>query len=201
VDLVSPKDPAHAESGTTSEGGVVPVARNSINASPEGSSAEKQSAMPSTENPAARAEIGTVSTGDSEGATGAEASIPRTVHAGATAPGDDDTDRWEIGGWYDQPRSFVSQDARYLLRPEALESIFIMYRVTGDKIWQDKGWQMFSAINKYCRTATAFSAIADVTDNLHNRHMDEMESFWMAETLKYAYLLFADPNLISLYAI
>ncbi|KAK9254798.1 glycoside hydrolase [Lipomyces tetrasporus] len=198
VDLVSPKDPAHAESGTTSEGGVVPVARNSINASPEGSSAEKQSAMPSTENPAARAEIGTVSTGDSEGATGAEASIPRTVHAGATAPGDDDTDRWEIGGWYDQPRSFVSQDARYLLRPEALESIFIMYRVTGDKIWQDKGWQMFSAINKYCRTATAFSAIADVTDNLHNRHMDEMESFWMAETLKYAYLLFADPNLISL---
>ncbi|KAK9366839.1 glycoside hydrolase [Lipomyces kononenkoae] len=124
--------------------------------------------------------------------------VPETQNKREQAPADESDNRWEVGGWYDQPRSFLSQDGRYLLRPEALESIFIMYRITGDKEWQDKGWQMFTAINKYCRTATAFSAIADVTDNMHNRHMDEMESFWMAETLKYAYLLFSDPSLISL---
>ncbi|KAK9454641.1 glycoside hydrolase, partial [Dipodascopsis uninucleata] len=94
--------------------------------------------------------------------------------------------------------SFTSQDGRYLLRPEALESIFIMYRVTGDKKWQDKGWEMFSAINKFCRTEIAYSAIRDVTNSEHIEYLDQMESFWMAETLKYAYLLFADPSIISL---
>ncbi|KAK9480559.1 glycoside hydrolase family 47 protein [Lipomyces japonicus] len=111
---------------------------------------------------------------------------------------DNDRNRWEVGGWYDQPRSYLSQDGRYLLRPEALESIFILYRVTGDKKWQDKGWEMFSAINKWCRTEIAYSAIQDVTNNNQVKHLDQMESFWMAETLKYAYLLFSEPGILSL---
>ncbi|KAK9430716.1 glycoside hydrolase [Lipomyces doorenjongii] len=186
-----------AESRTTNEG-TERAAHDRNNGAPE------QSAMKSRDQVVAGAEVGTVSPSDYEGAglkdeaDGRRASVPGAQTKPAEALVEDDTDRWEVGGWYDQPRSFLSQDGRYLLRPEALESIFILYRVTGDKEWQEKGWQMFSAINKYCRTPTAFSAIADVTDNMHNRHMDEMESFWMAETLKYAYLLFADPSLISL---
>ncbi|KAK9384613.1 glycosyl hydrolase family 47-domain-containing protein [Lipomyces mesembrius] len=186
-----------AESRTTNEG-MERAAHDRNNGAPE------QSAMKSRDQAVAGAEVGTVSPSDYEGAgLKDEADGRRASSSGAQAKPaeglvEDDTDRWEVGGWYDQPRSFLSQDGRYLLRPEGLESIFILYRVTGDREWQDKGWQMFSAINKYCRTATAFSAIADVTDNMHNRYMDEMESFWMAETLKYAYLLFADPSLISL---
>ncbi|KAK7204548.1 class I alpha-mannosidase 1A [Myxozyma melibiosi] len=114
------------------------------------------------------------------------------------APAEDDPNRWETGGWYDQPHSILYQDGRYLLRPEALESIFVMYRVTGDRKWQDRGWEMFSAIVKYTKTDAAFSAIKDVTNNRKITYLDEMESFWMAETLKYAYLLFAEPSLISL---
>ncbi|KAK9380310.1 glycosyl hydrolase family 47-domain-containing protein [Kockiozyma suomiensis] len=114
------------------------------------------------------------------------------------APAEDDPDRWEVGGWYDQPRSILYQDGRYLLRPEALESIFVLYRVTGDRKWQERGWEIFSAIIKYTKTDTAFSAIRDVTNNRKITYLDEMESFWMAETLKYAYLLLADPSLISL---
>ena len=40
-------------------------------------------------------------------------------------------------------------------RPEAIESVFIMYRITGNKTLQDKAWNMFQAVNKYTRTDIA----------------------------------------------
>ncbi|KAL4892630.1 glycosyl hydrolase family 47-domain-containing protein [Aspergillus ambiguus] len=86
---------------------------------------------------------------------------------------------------------------KYILRPEAIESVFIMYRMTGDEYWREKGWRMFQAISKYTRTEFANSAIDDVTVD-HPQMKDEMESFWLGETLKYFYLLFSDPSLVSL---
>jgi mannosyl-oligosaccharide alpha-1,2-mannosidase len=41
------------------------------------------------------------------------------------------------------------------------------------------------------------SAIYDVLDGDHFQ-TDEMESFWLAETLKYFYLLYSTPDVISL---
>ncbi|KAI5919369.1 glycosyl hydrolase family 47-domain-containing protein [Camillea tinctor] len=86
---------------------------------------------------------------------------------------------------------------RYILRPEAIESVWYMYRITGDKYWQDKGWKMFSAIISQTRTEIGNSAIDNVLIR-DSRKVDEMESFWTAETLKYFYLLYSDPTLISL---
>ncbi|KAF4961626.1 hypothetical protein FSARC_10116 [Fusarium sarcochroum] len=86
----------------------------------------------------------------------------------------------------------------YILRPEAIESVWYMYRITGDTTWMDKGWKMFQATIAATRTEFANSAIEDVTDNTQNGLKDEMESFWIAETLKYYYLLFSEPNVISL---
>ncbi|KAL4920325.1 glycosyl hydrolase family 47-domain-containing protein [Aspergillus aurantiobrunneus] len=86
---------------------------------------------------------------------------------------------------------------KYLLRPEAIESVFIMFRLTGDPYWRDKGWNMFKAIDQATRTELANSAISDVTID-KPRPLDSMESFWLAETLKYFYLLFSDPSLVSL---
>ncbi|KAJ5169658.1 Glycoside hydrolase family 47 [Penicillium coprophilum] len=85
----------------------------------------------------------------------------------------------------------------YYLRPEAIESVFIMYRLTGDESWRRKGWQMFEAISKYTRTELANAAIHDVTAQ-KPIHKDTMESFWLAETLKYFYLLFSDPTVVDL---
>ncbi|MCJ1461897.1 hypothetical protein MMC07_000496 [Pseudocyphellaria aurata] len=85
----------------------------------------------------------------------------------------------------------------YILRPEAIESVFIMYRVTGDPYWRDKGWLMFESINKYTAGRYGASAIDDVTAKKPSL-VDEMESFWLAETLKYFFLLFSDPDVISL---
>ena len=86
---------------------------------------------------------------------------------------------------------------KYILRPEAIESVFIMYRITGDDYWRKKGWAMFEAIRKYTSAAFGASAISDVMAEAPVP-LDEMESFWLAETLKYFYLLFSDPSVISL---
>lgn len=98
------------------------------------------------------------------------------------------------------PRGFTDiGDTRYILRPEAIESIFILYRITGDKRLQDTAWTMFEAIDKYTRTEFANAALDDITvTNGDPPKSDRMESFWMAETLKYLYLIFSEPTLISL---
>ena len=88
-------------------------------------------------------------------------------------------------------------DRRYILRPEAIESVFIHYRLTGDADLPDKAWRMFEAIENVTRTEIANSAVQDVTADEPVKD-DRMESFWMAETLKYFYLIFAEPDVVSL---
>ncbi|KAL3420004.1 Endoplasmic reticulum mannosyl-oligosaccharide 1,2-alpha-mannosidase 1 [Phlyctema vagabunda] len=88
-------------------------------------------------------------------------------------------------------------DKRYLLRPEAIESVFILHRITGEQYWADAGWDMFKSIQAHTTTTLAHSAIDDVTSP-SPRRVDEMESFWLAETLKYFYLLYSTPDVISL---
>ncbi|KAI1497166.1 glycoside hydrolase [Biscogniauxia marginata] len=88
-------------------------------------------------------------------------------------------------------------DRRYILRPEAIESVFMMYRLTGDPKWMDKAWDMFTAIEKYTRTKFASAPLDDVTRRRPSQ-VDSMESFWLAETLKYFYLIFSDWELLDL---
>ncbi|KAL9586722.1 MAG: hypothetical protein Q9212_000730 [Teloschistes hypoglaucus] len=87
--------------------------------------------------------------------------------------------------------------SKYILRPEAIESVFIMYRVTGDDYWREKGWKMFTSIQNATRAEFGASAISDVMSETPFP-LDEMESFWLAETLKYFYLLFSEPDFYSL---
>jgi mannosyl-oligosaccharide alpha-1,2-mannosidase len=72
-----------------------------------------------------------------------------------------------------------------------------MYRITGDPSWQEKGWKMFESIIKHTSAKYGHSAIYDVTVP-ESYQVDEMESFWLAETLKYFYLLYSTPDTISL---
>ena len=88
-------------------------------------------------------------------------------------------------------------ERKYILRPEAIESLFIMYRITGEKRYQDIAWQMFLNIDRQCRTEISYAAISDVSVD-GGPKMDSSESFWMAETLKYLYLVFSEPDLVSL---
>lgn len=88
-------------------------------------------------------------------------------------------------------------DTKYILRPEAIESVFMMYRITGEQKWADSAWRMFNAIVKQTKTSIAFSAISDVTSHKPQK-TDSMESFWLAETLKYFYLIFSDWDVMDL---
>ncbi|PLB34641.1 glycoside hydrolase family 47 protein [Aspergillus candidus] len=103
------------------------------------------------------------------------------------------------------------RDKRYALRPEAIESVFYLYRITGDESYRDDAWEMFTAIDELTRTPYANAALLDVTgttfsftdddsgdDGGNPPQQDSMESFWMAETLKYFYLVFSEPDVLSL---
>lgn len=91
----------------------------------------------------------------------------------------------------------AGHDRRYLLRPETVESLFVLYRVTGDEQYREHGWRIFRAIERQCRTPIAYSAVADVTRS-QVKHVDNMESFVLAETFKYLYLLFSPDTLLPL---
>ncbi|KAF3025063.1 hypothetical protein E8E14_014478 [Neopestalotiopsis sp. 37M] len=98
------------------------------------------------------------------------------------------------------PKGFTGvSDPRYILRPEAIESVFVLHRITGRQEFQDAAWDMFLAVRNATRTQYASGAVRDVTKPVDtNTNEDYMESFWLAETLKYFYLAFSPPDLISL---
>mmetsp|Transcript_12847 Transcript_12847/g.30040 ORF Transcript_12847/g.30040 Transcript_12847/m.30040 type:complete len:614 (-) Transcript_12847:356-2197(-) len=80
----------------------------------------------------------------------------------------------------------------YILRPETVESLFVLYHLTGDPIYREWGWEIFQSIEKYCKTEAGYGKLNDVR-NVNEGPQDEMESFFLAETIKYLYLLF-DPD-------
>lgn len=100
----------------------------------------------------------------------------------------------------------------YLLRPELIESLFIMYRVTGDRSLPEVAWTIFNRINEATKTEfgnaevesifvdhTASSTGESTTNSsLKIRKRDRMESYWLSETLKYFYLIFSEVDVWSL---
>lgn len=83
----------------------------------------------------------------------------------------------------------------YELRPEIIESAYYLYHFTGDPKYREMGRTFFDSLTKYCRTEVAYAALSDVKEKTKK---DEMESFFLAETLKYLYLLFAAPDTLDL---
>jgi len=89
-------------------------------------------------------------------------------------------------------------DAHCLLRPETVESLFIVYRLTGDKKYQEYGWDIFQAIEKHAKISTGgYSSLNSVKDP-KQRFRDKMESFFLGETLKYLFLLLSDVDIVPL---
>ena len=82
----------------------------------------------------------------------------------------------------------------YPLRPEALESAYILYTLTGDEKYKAMGWDIFQRIVRWCRTPEGFAHLENVETK---EQADAMESFFLAETLKYAYLLFAPEGTLD----
>jgi hypothetical protein len=81
--------------------------------------------------------------------------------------------------------------------PEAIESVFMLYRITGDPQYLEAGWDMWRAIAAHTRTDLAHTSLEGVSGSAPQQK-DEMESFWLAETLKYFYLLYSDWDVVDL---
>jgi len=79
----------------------------------------------------------------------------------------------------------------YHLRPEIIESTCYLYHYTHDPQYRRMGETLFDNFVKYCRTEGGYAALSDV---ITKEQCDEMESFVLAETFKYFYLLFAAPR-------
>jgi hypothetical protein len=94
---------------------------------------------------------------------------------------------------------FRSTDAKYILRPETVETYFYLWRATHDPKYRDWGFEVMKAINKHLKIDGAGYAGAINVHAVPARHNDNMETFWFAETLKYLYLLFSEDEKIDLH--
>ncbi|KAL9031853.1 MAG: hypothetical protein Q9196_000167 [Gyalolechia fulgens] len=105
----------------------------------------------------------------------------------------------EAGAEWKDDYVIKGQDAHNRQRPETVETLFYMWRITGDERYREWGWEMFQSFANYTRVGedggyTSLSTVLDVPP----AQTDNMESFWLAETLKYLYLLFSSTDLLPL---
>jgi ER degradation enhancer, mannosidase alpha-like 2 len=83
----------------------------------------------------------------------------------------------------------------YQLRPENIESAYYLYTFTHDPKYREMGRTYYDSLVQYCKTDAGFAALSSV-ETKHKR--DSMESYFLAETLKYLYLLFAPTETLDL---
>ncbi|XP_076873997.1 mannosyl-oligosaccharide 1,2-alpha-mannosidase IA [Brachyhypopomus gauderio] len=81
----------------------------------------------------------------------------------------------------------------FILRPEVIETYMYMWRFTHDPKYRQWGWEAVQALEQHCRVEGGYSGVRDVYANSPN-HDDVQQSFYLAETLKYLYLLFSEDD-------
>ncbi|CAN0249261.1 unnamed protein product [Lampetra planeri] len=75
------------------------------------------------------------------------------------------------------------------LRPEFAESTYFLYKATGDPHYLEVGRSIVDNLNAHARVPCGFAGVRDVRTGTHE---DRMDSYFLAETFKYLYLLFTD---------
>lgn len=86
----------------------------------------------------------------------------------------------------------TTKDPRYILRPEAIESIFYLWRITGETKYQDIAWAMFAAVSNGTETEFANAAVKDVTSKEEVLEKEDyMEvCFFFLSVFPFPFLLF-----------
>jgi len=82
----------------------------------------------------------------------------------------------------------------YLLRPEFIESNYMLYQATKDPYYLEIGEMILNDIEEFCRTECGYAQLSPLTSF---QKEDRMESFLISESLKYLYLLFDEDNIIN----
>jgi len=86
-------------------------------------------------------------------------------------------------------------DRHNLQRPETVESLFYMWRITGDVKYREWGWHMFESFMLHTKVpdGSGFTSIQDV-EQIPPPVRDNMESFWLVN-LPVPYCVEAYTNL------
>lgn len=84
----------------------------------------------------------------------------------------------------------------YILRPEILETYFYMWRYTHDPKYRAWAWDFVEALERYCKSEAGYSGLRNVYQPAIKD--DVQQSFFLAEVLKYLYLIFSEDNIVSL---
>ncbi|CAD5224264.1 unnamed protein product [Bursaphelenchus okinawaensis] len=87
-----------------------------------------------------------------------------------------------------------SAENGFILRPEAIEGWFYLWRLTNKEKYKQWIWDAVQAIEKYCKKENGYVGLKNVYDE-NSGFDDVQQSFFIAETLKYAYLTFADDEI------
>jgi mannosidase alpha-like ER degradation enhancer 2 len=82
----------------------------------------------------------------------------------------------------------------YYLNPEIMESAYYLYHYTRDSLYLQMGKTFFDSLKTYCRTQSGYCELRSV---ITKEKSDRMESYFLAETLKYLYLLFSPPETLD----
>jgi ER degradation enhancer, mannosidase alpha-like 2 len=89
-------------------------------------------------------------------------------------------------------------DPAYPLRPEIVESAFVLYRTTHDPKYLEMGKRFFDDLVARCRVEDGYTVLDSVATM---KKGDLMPSYFLAETLKYLYLLFAPEDALDMTAV
>ena len=102
---------------------------------------------------------------------------------------------WRHAGIEPEVFDYASQtivSPGYVLRPEIIESAYYLHHYTRDPVYLDMGKTFLEDLVTHCRTEAGYTTLASVVTK---EKRDRMPSFFLAETLKYLYLLFAPEAL------
>jgi mannosidase alpha-like ER degradation enhancer 2 len=91
-------------------------------------------------------------------------------------------------------RAMRVKAAGYPLRPEIVESAYYLRRLTHDPRYLEMGHTFLAGLLAHCRTDAGYTVLKDVTTMEKG---DLMPSYFLAETLKYLYLLFAPDETLD----
>ncbi len=91
-------------------------------------------------------------------------------------------------------RSMKVIEAGYPLRPEIVESAYYLRRATGDPRYLEMGRTFLAGLLAHCRTDAGYTVLASVVTKEKG---DLMPSYFLAETLKYLYLIFAPDQALD----
>jgi ER degradation enhancer, mannosidase alpha-like 2 len=92
-------------------------------------------------------------------------------------------------------RTMTVRHAGYPLRPEIMESAYFLFHFTKDPRYLEMGRTFFEDLVAHCRTSDGYTVLKSVETKEKG---DLMPSYFLAETLKYLYLLFAPEKTLDL---